>query len=333
MASILGTLSELITADTITRISKAISVNATVVSKGVDVAGPTVLGRLAQNAETPEGAAALMKTIPQEAGVSSESMRNTLLERLSKEGLPGDSMNTALGPGANAISSTLSRTAGFNIKPILGIVAPLIMGLVGKAVKTDKLDTAGLTEMLRRESATFMNNPANTQAVSVVQGALREGKQASALRKTFDDLEWMKVRMAPMAAMYLVVMASPSGASAEAQEIKAAEDTISDAVKNATPASLLNTMFGSELTRNELDILKRDAPPSEKLLGTIKDAVQAVTVKDLTEANAYGDLVMAVATNVANAVTEGGFLGVGGNKVTDEEQQALNAIATAISPM
>jgi hypothetical protein len=207
------------------------------------------------------------------------------------------------------------------------------MGLVSKAVKTDKLDTAGLTEMLRRESATFMNNPANTQAVSVVQGALREGKQASALRKTFDDLEWMKVRMAPLAAMYLVVMASPSGAGGEAQEIKAAEDTINDAVKNAMPASLLNTMFGSELTRNELDILKRDAPPSEKLLGTIKDAVQSVTVRDLTEASAYGDLVMAVATNVANAATEGGFLGVGGNKVTDEEQQALNAIATAINPV
>jgi hypothetical protein len=92
-------------------------------------------------------------------------------------------------------------------------------------------------------------------------------------------------------------------------------------------------MFGSELTRNELDILKRDAPPSEKLLGTIKDAVQSVTVRDLTEASAYGDLVMAVATNVANAATEGGFLGVGGNKVTDEEQQALNAIATAINPV
>ena len=61
--------------------------------------------------------------------------------------------------------------------------------------------------------------------------------------------------------------------------------------------------------------------------------MQAVAVKDQTEARAFGDLVMAVATNVANAATEGGFLGVGGNKVTEEEQQALNAIATAISPV
>ncbi len=333
MATILGTLSELITPDTIAHISKAISVNATVVTKGVDVAGPTVLGVLAQNAETPEGAAELMKMIPQEAGVSSETMRDALLEHLPKDSLSGDRMNSVMGSGANAISSTLSRTAGFNIRPVLTILAPLVMDLMSKAVKTDKLDAAGMSEMLKRESATFMNNPANTQAVTVVQDALREGKRASALRRSFDDLEWMKVRMAPMAAMYLVVMASPSGAGGEVQEIKAAADTINDAVKNATPASLLNTIFGNELTRNELDILKRDAPPSEKMLSTIKDAVSVVTVKDQAEARAYGEMVMSVATNVANATTEGGILGVGGKKVTDEEQLTLNAIATAISPM
>jgi hypothetical protein len=330
MATILGTLSELITPEAILKISKATGVDESIVAKGVGVAGPTVLGSLAQTAETTEGAASLMKMIPQEAGATSEAMLSSLLTSLAKGGASADVMNTTLGPGANAIASTLSRTAGFNIRPVLATLAPLVMGLVGKAVKTDKLDATGLSRMLMHETTTFMSDPANTEAARVVEGALQAGGEAAALRRTFDDVEWMKVRMAPLAALYLVGMASPSGMSGESQEIEAAANTVNDAVKNATPTSLLNTAFGNELTRNELDILKRDAPPNEKMLGTIKDAVRVVSIKDVAEAKAYGDLVMTVATNVAEAATERGFLGVGGKKVTAEEQATLHAIAAAI---
>ena len=330
MASILGTLSELITPETITHISKAMSVDESVVTKGVAVAGPTLLGSLAQTSGTTEGAAALMKLIPQDVGVSSESMLSTLLVGLTKGGNASDVMNNALGPGVNAISSTLSHTAGFNIRPMLVMFAPLVLGLMSKAAKTDKLDASGLTEMLTRESATFMSDPANTEAAGVVHGALQAGNQAAALRKTFDDVDWMKVRMAPIAALYLVSMAAPSSTTGEAHEIQAAADTVTDAVKNATPTSLLNTVFGDELTRNELDILKRDAPPTEKMLSTIKDAVKVVSVKDFAGAKAYGAMVMAVATNVANADAEGGFLGIGAKKVTTEEQETLDAIYAAI---
>lgn len=330
MATILGTLSELITPETIAQIGKAIGVNESIVAKGVAVAGPTVLGSLAQTAGTTEGAAALMKMIPQETGVTSEAMLSSLLTSLAKGGASADVMNKTLGPGVNAIASTLSRTAGFNIRPILATLAPLIMGLVGKAVKTDKLDATGLSRMLAHEATTFMGDPANTEVVGAVQGALQAGGEAAALRKTFDDVDWMKVRMAPLAALYLVGMASPSGSGGESQEIEAAANTVNDAVKNAAPASLLNTAFGNELTRNEFDILRRDAPPNEKMLGTIRDAVKVVSVKDVAEAKAYGALVMAVATNVAEAATEGGFLGVGGKKVTVDEQATLDAIAAAI---
>jgi hypothetical protein len=330
MATILGTLNELMTPDVVAQLAKAISVNAPVVSKSVMIAGPTVLGSLAQTAATTEGAAVLMQMIPRDVSASTTALRSELLEQLGKDGLSADMMNTVLGPGVNAIASTLSRTAGFDVRPVLALTTPLVMSLMGKAVKTDKLDAAGLAEMLQRESATFMRDPANTQTAGVAQGALKAGEQASTLRKTFDDLEWMKVRMAPLAALYLVVQASPSSAGGEAQEVKAAADTINDAVKNATPTSLLTTMFGNELTRNELDILKRDAPPSEKMLLTIKDAVEVVTAKDQLEAGAYGDMVLAVATQVANASAEGGFLGVGSKKVTDDEQRVLDAIASAI---
>ena len=330
MATILGTLSELITADTTAHIAKAIGVDESVVTRGVAVAGPTVLGSLAHTAQTTEGLASLMKMIPQETVADSEAMLSNQLADLSKNRASDDMMNAALGPGVNAIASTLSHTAGFNIRPVLAMFAPLVVGLMSKAAKTDKLDANGLAEMLTRESATFMADPANTETANLVHSALQAGNEAAALRKTFDDVDWINVRMAPIAALYLVGMASPSGASDEAHEIKAAAETVTDAVKNASPTSLLNTVFGHELTRNELDILKKEAPPNEKTLGTIRDAVRAISIKDIAEAKSYSDLLMAVATNVANAVTKGGFLGIGAKRVTDEEQGALDAIATAI---
>ena len=50
------------------------------------------------------------------------------------------------------------------------------------------------------------------------------------------------------------------------------------------------------------------------------------------EAEAYGRFVTAVAQAAANAHREGGFLGVGGKDVSEEEQRALDDLATTLNP-
>ena len=50
------------------------------------------------------------------------------------------------------------------------------------------------------------------------------------------------------------------------------------------------------------------------------------------ETEAYRRFVTAVAHAAASAHREGGFLGVGGKEVSDEEQRALDDLATTLKP-
>ena len=49
------------------------------------------------------------------------------------------------------------------------------------------------------------------------------------------------------------------------------------------------------------------------------------------EVEAYKGFAMAVAQAAANAHREGGFLGVGGKDVSDEERRALDELAVTLS--
>ena len=98
-----------------------------------------------------------------------------------------------------------------------------------------------------------MINPANKEAVGLVLSALAAGDKAAATRNRFSGTEWEKVRMAPLAAVYLIVSASPSGFLGQVKELSAAAEAISQALKCVLPTSLAATAFASSLDRAELE--------------------------------------------------------------------------------
>jgi hypothetical protein len=151
------------------------------------------------------------------------------------------------------------------------------------------------------------------------------------LRGKFSDADWMKVRMAPIAATYLVAKASPSKGSGAAKELTAAADAVGATVKGASPTSFLNTAFGGGLTGDEWDILEKDAPSNDSILKSLGAAKAAVAAQSPGEAAAFSDMVVRVAENVAGAAKEGGFLGFGGKQVSDAEAAALSAIKAALN--
>ena len=63
----------------------------------------------------------------------------------------------------------------------------------------------------------------------------------------------------------------------------------------------------------------------------LREALQVLEAKaSPEEAAAYKRFVMSVAEAAANAHKEGGFMGVGGQQVSDEEQAALDDIAATL---
>ena len=74
---------------------------------------------------------------------------------------------------------------------------------------------------------------------------------------------------------------------------------------------------------------------SEKLREQLIEDSQAVAVilaEKATdeEASEYKEWAMSIATNVANAAKEGGFLGIGGTRISEGEKQAFAEIANAL---
>jgi hypothetical protein len=206
-----------------------------------------------------------------------------------------------------------------------------VAGLLSKTVKERNLDTTGLSTLLRSESDAFMQNPANKEVAGLVSTALAAGDKAAAIRRSFSDAEWEKIRMAPLAAVYLVASASPSGLVGELKELSAAAEGVSQAVKTASPTSLIATAFSGGLTRAELDLLTQDAPPRERILGSLRDGLALVAQKSPADAPVFRGVVLDAAQKAAEASKEGGFLGIGGTRVSNEEQQALNEIAAALA--
>jgi hypothetical protein len=235
-----------------------------------------------------------------------------------------------LGQGVNAIGGTLSGKLGFDVKPLLGMAVPMVMGLVNKAKKAGNLDAAGVADMLQAETKAYTDNPANRATVDLINEATAAGDQAAALRGKFSDADWKKVRMAPIAAMYLVAKASPSKGSGATKELAAAAGAVGEAVKSGSPTSLISTAFGGGLTGDELDVLKKDAPSDDTILRSLTAAKAAVAAQSPAEAATFSNMVIRVAEDVANATKEGGFLGIGGKQVSDAEAAALSAIKAAL---
>jgi hypothetical protein len=331
MASLLESAGQMLTPDVMGQIGKAIGMDSSQVQSGMNAVGPTVLGSLSKSASAPGGADSILKALPTDASGTPSDMLSSLLGSLSGGGTSADMMQNMLGSGVNAISGTLSKGLGFDVGPLLKMGVPLIAGLLTKAVKDNKLDANGLTKMLGDESKAYMDNPANKATSELAQSALKAGEEGVALRKKYSDADWNKVRGAPVAAMYLVATASPSKGTGAVEELAAAAGVVAETIKQVSPTSLIGTAFGGGMTKAEIDLLKKEAPPRAQILGVISGGLAAVKANNPADATAYRNMVLGVATKTAEAAKEGGFLGIGGTQVSKEEQAAVNDITAALA--
>jgi hypothetical protein len=328
MSGILDSFTSTITPDVTEKLSKTFGVDSSLVNKGVALIGPLVLGSLAKRASTPTGASSLLNLLPEESG---GGLFSTLLTSItSGGGTQATMMNELLGPGVNAMGGTISKKLGFDVRPLLNIATPIIAGIIAKAVRKDNINASGLANLLKSENDSFVNNPANRATNELVNSALEAGEKATELRNSFDDAQWMKMRTGPMAAMYLVASSSPSGLVGLFKEVRSASDAVTDAIKDVSPTSLVGSAFGGGITKEELDQLKKEEPSKESALNTIKEGLLVVSQKSPADLEAYRQLVLSVAQKTAEASKEGGFLGIGGTRVSKEEEQALASIKAVL---
>jgi hypothetical protein len=322
MASLIESLTQSLTPDLVGQIGKGVGLDNSLVSKGLGVMGPLVTGALANSAQSPLGMDALMKLMPQ---TGSSSGIGSLVSMITGGGASSSMLSGLFGPGLSAISGTLERSLGFKVGPLMAMAAPLVMNLVGQTMKSRNLDKAGVAQLLQDEHKQFINSGSETS--KLVMKALDAGKEAAVSKARYSAEQWSKVRTAPMLAAQAVMDASPSGAYGRSKELAAVASAITAFRNTASPTSLVNLAFDEDLTSSETGALKeKSAPP----IGAIREAVAAVAANSPRDVSEYGRLLVSVATQVAEASKEGGFLGVGGTRVSESEQKTIDEIRALV---
>ena len=329
MAGILDGFTSMLSPELVSKASSAFGIDSSHVTRGLGVVGPVLLGGLAKSASTPSGALSLFNALPQDTG--SNWLSGILGGSAAHTHAQATQADSIFGAGTNAVGGWLGDKLGFNVRPLLGMAVPLLLGVISKQVKSQGLNATGAADWVRDEHDTFMRNPANKETAGLVFSALAASDKANALRQMFDEAEWAKVRGAPLAALYHVAAASEAGPGALAKEFSAASDAVAEATQTAPAISLIGTAFGSGLLQERWAQLAKDRPNSTALLRDLHESVTIVARKSPTDAQAYRDVVLGAARRAAEATKEGGFLGIGGTRVSEAEQRALDDIRTALN--
>jgi hypothetical protein len=334
MSSLLDSLGSMINPEIVSTLGKALGADTSAINQGIAAAGPLLLGSMSKMAAAPGGADTLMKMLPQDGGAfggfgSLTSMIGSLFSGGPAAGGSG-MLNTLMGPGLNAIGGSLSKALGFNVMPLLGMAAPAVMGLVSKAVQANKLDAGGLAAMLKQETDAFAGNPANAGTLTLLKDAMNAGDRATATINAY-GADWSKVAAAPAAALMLVSSSDLDGPIDTMKEVKAAQAALMEATRAAPAGSLIAAAFGGGLTQAALTSVREQARSREALTQVIAEATTAVKQRSPGELDAFRTAIRSIGKATAEAAKEGGFLGIGGTLVSEDEKAALAKIETALA--
>ena len=159
-----------------------------------------------------------------------------------------------------------------------------------------------------------------------------------AVRDAFTAEEWARVVAAPMLAGIAVTAADPGGIWGAVKESVAVAGAVRAAKADADPlvaeiAAAYETPEGRELARGALKTQATGKAPAavvEAAIAELAAVAGLVAARAPEAAPGFRDWLKAVATRVAEAGSEGGFLGFGGEKVSAAETATLDRIAAAL---
>ena len=150
--------------------------------------------------------------------------------------------------------------------------------------------------------------------------------------------DWGRVVGAPMLAGIAVTAADPGGLWGAVKESAATAGALRDG-KGSNPLvdaviAAYGTSEGRDLARGVLRAEVQGRAPAavaEAALAELGAVMALVTAKAPDAAPGFRDWLKAVAARVAEAGTEGGFLGFGGEKVSAAEAATLEKLAATLA--
>jgi hypothetical protein len=161
-----------------------------------------------------------------------------------------------------------------------------------------------------------------------------------ATKTNFTPEEWKKVLEAPLLAGFAVSAADPGGFFSTLQEGLASARALAEAKMNPSADELIKAVTDDLLTADGRANAREGvravatggdfAKIKDRALAELSRAASIVDAKAPDDAGAFKAWLTHTAQVVAEAGSEGGFLGFGGVKVSDKEKATLAELNTAL---
>ena len=149
--SLLDELKQSLGGDALQQISQKLGTNQSSTGTAIGAALPLLLGALARNASTPGGAAALNTALNDHDGSALDNVAGVV----NNDNNGGaDILSHVLGNKSPMVANGIGQAAGIDssqASSLLAMLAPLVMGALGKAQRGGNLDAGSLATMLGQE--------------------------------------------------------------------------------------------------------------------------------------------------------------------------------------
>jgi hypothetical protein len=149
-------------------------------------------------------------------------------------------------------------------------------------------------------------------------------------KASFTPDEWKLLSQAPTMAGLVVVAASPSGLLGVIQESIAVTKILADAKAQTSPSELVNALVTDLATPEGRQAmqpteLRGKSPEQVKshALEVCRKAAAVLDQKAPAESLTFKRWLQTIGQKVSEAAREGGFLGIGGTQVSEQETTAL----------
>jgi hypothetical protein len=158
MDSMLGSLMNSLSGDNLSMLGKLVGTDSNGAKSILGTVVPLLTGAMAKTATQPGGANALMKMLGEG---QFESIADNIGGYLRNPDVSGgtDIVNTLLGSQRGAMTDMIARKTGFStdvIGRVLTLIAPVVMGFVGKMMRQQNMDASTLTAFLGEQSKTAL---------------------------------------------------------------------------------------------------------------------------------------------------------------------------------
>jgi hypothetical protein len=158
-----------------------------------------------------------------------------------------------------------------------------------------------------------------------------------ATKADFTADEWSQIERAPFMAGLAVVAASPSGPFGVVKELFAVGKMLGEVKLQGTSNDLIKALVA------DIEAGAKDLSAPAELKGKTPEQVKSYAIESLRqvaalidkktkpdEAQGFKQWLVSVAQKVAEAAKEGGFLGFGGTRVSEEEAATIKELSTTL---